>query len=191
MLAVVVAIQSNDHTGGCPVQCPLHPILLQKAWSSAEGPVLGCPVSQCPDPGHARLNQMVVSIMFFHSNSFIQIPFSSMQYGMHQFCYLQIPVGFWFPWTFPHMYPSSFHTWQYKVKLVTWYWHPFYLGVLNYLYPDVNWSGSADYISVFEQILHRVSISVNQITKQTEKKTWKSKSKMKNDAEGWIFNKRQ
>lgn len=56
-------------------------------------PLLGCPMSQCPGPRHARLNQVVVCVMFFHS----QIPFSPVQYGMHQFCYLQTPVGFWFP----------------------------------------------------------------------------------------------
>lgn len=71
-------------------------------------PVLSCPMSQCPGPGHAHLNQVVVSVMIFHS----QIPFSSVQYEMHQFCYFQTPVWFWLPWTFPHMDHSSFHAWQ-------------------------------------------------------------------------------
>lgn len=71
-------------------------------------PLVGCPMSQCPGSGHACLNQVVLSVMFFHS----QIPLSPMQYGMHQFCYLQTRVGFWFPWTFLHIDPSSFPTWQ-------------------------------------------------------------------------------
>lgn len=79
---------------------------LEYCWRPS--PLWGCPTSQCPDPGHVHLNQVVVSVMFFH----LQILFSPMQYGMHPFCYLQIPVGFWFPLTFFHMDPLSFHTWQ-------------------------------------------------------------------------------
>lgn len=113
-------------------------------------PVLSCPMCQ----GHAHLNQVVFSVMIFHS----QIPFSSVQYGMHQFCYLQTPVGFWFPLTFPRMGSSSFHTSQCEVKLITWYWHQMSLLLkgLELFIPRCK-SGSADCTLVFEQSLHQLS----------------------------------